>query len=297
MGWKIYNFNPFTGSDNMKILVTGSAGFIGNYVINELLKYDLDIIATDININKARERNWFDQVKFLSCDLNSRTDFFNYFEQPDAVIHLAWEGLPNYKEPFHIERNLPNNISFLSNIIKAGLKKLTVTGTCLEYGLVNGCLGEDLITNPQNPYSIAKDTIRKYLESLESNYEFDLKWVRLFYLYGKGQSEKSILSQLEKAIVNKEKEFNMSGGEQLRDYLPIEKVAEIIVKITLQNKVKGIINCCSGKPISIRKLVENYLDTNGLLIKLNFGHFPYNDYEPFAFWGDNRKLMKVLDEN
>ncbi|MBU2524831.1 NAD-dependent epimerase/dehydratase family protein [Patescibacteria group bacterium] len=280
----------------MKILVTGSTGFIGNYVINELLKYDLDIIATARNEDKAKKQNWFDKVKFLSCDLNSQINFFNYFDQPDAVIHLAWEGLPNYKELFHIERNLPNDIFFLSNLIKAGLKKLTVTGTCLEYGLVNGCLSEEIITNPQNPYGIAKDTLRKYLESLESYYKFDFKWVRLFYLYGKGQNEKSVLSQLAKAIANKENEFNMSGGEQLRDYLNVEKVAEIIIKITLQDKVKDKFNCCSGKPISIRKLVENYLDTNNLSIKLNLGYYPYNDYEPFAFWGDNRKLKGIMKQ-
>lgn len=281
----------------MKVLVTGSTGFIGNYVINELIKYDLEVITTDINIDKARKQNWFEKVKFLSCDLNSKIDFFDYFDQPDAVVHLAWEGLPNYKELFHMERNLPNNIFFLSNLIKSGLKKLTITGTCFEYGLVNGCLSEDTITNPQNPYSIAKDTLRKYIESLESYYKFDFKWVRLFYLYGKGQSEKSILSQIAIAVANKEKEFNMSSGEQLRDYLPVEKVAEIIVKIMLQDKVKGIFNCCSGTPISIRQLVENYLNANNLTIKLNFGYYPYNDYEPFAFWGDNKKLTKILEGN
>jgi len=278
----------------MKVLVTGSTGFIGGYVINELLKYDLDIIATGRNVDRAKKQNWFGKVRFLSYDLNAQIDFFNYFNQPDVVIHLAWEGLPNYKELFHIERNLPNNIAFFSNLIKSGLKKLTVTGTCLEYGLVNGCLNEDIVTNPQTPYSIAKDTLRKYLESFGSEYKFNFKWVRLFYLYGKGQNEKSILSQLEKAIANNEKEFNMSGGEQLRDYLPVEKVAEVIVKIALQDEINGIINCCSGEPLSIRKLVENYINSNNLSIKLNLGFYPYNDYEPFAFWGNNKKLQGIL---
>ncbi len=280
----------------MKVLVTGATGFIGNYLIDDLLKYDLDIIATARNIDKAKKSNWYGKVKFLTCDLNTKIDFFNYFERPDAVIHLAWEGLPNYKENFHIEKNLPNNISFLGNLINSGLKKLTVMGTCLEYGFVNGCLSEEIITNPQTPYGIAKDTLRKYLESLVNNYQFDFKWVRFFYLYGKGQGKKSILSQLIKAIENKEKIFNMSGGEQLRDYLPIEKAAGYLTKIFLQTKETGVINCCSGKPISIRKLVEDYLKQNDSEIKLNLGALSYPDYEPMAFWGDNTKLKKILEE-
>ena len=90
-----------------------------------------------------------------------------------------------------------------------------------------------------------------------------------------------------------EKKFNMSGGKQLRDYLHVEKVAKFIVKISLQNKINGIINCCSGKPISIRDLVEGYLEENNKNIELNLGHFPYPDYEPMAFWGDNKKLNKI----
>jgi len=116
-------------------------------------------------------------------------------------------------------------------------------------------------------------------------------------MYGKGQSPNSILSQLDRALENRETTFKMSGGEQLRDYLPVEKVAEYIVKIAMQNKVRGIINCSSSKPISIRKLVENYLEKKQKSIHLNLGYYPYPDYEPMAFWGDNKKLKMALGDS
>jgi len=114
-------------------------------------------------------------------------------------------------------------------------------------------------------------------------------------MYGKGQSPKSILPQLDKALDKNEQIFNMSGGEQLRDYLPIDKVAEYIIKISLQDKFTGIINCCSGKPISIRNLVENHLKKRNKSIKLNLGHYPYPNYVPMAFWGDNTKLKSIIN--
>ncbi len=87
----------------------------------------------------------------------------------------------------------------------------------------------------------------------------------------------------------------MSGGAQERDYLPIEKVAEYIVKIALQNSITGIINCSSGEPITVKKLVLNYLKQKQQSIQLNLGHYPYTDYEPMRFWGDNKKLKSIIN--
>jgi len=285
-------------SDDMKILVTGATGFIGNYVVEELLKYEHKIITTSIEYKNQIQFSWIEKVDYIQADLNrDKENWFDFFNEPDQIIHLAWEGLPNYNELFHIERNLPRNCCFLNKIIEKGLKKVVVIGTCFEYGMQSGALQEDMKTMPENPYAIAKDTFRKFLEQLQKKNDFDFKWIRLFYMHGKGQSPNSILSQLDRALENRETTFKMSGGEQLRDYLPVEKVAEYIVKIAMQNKVRGIINCSSGKPISIRKFVENYLEKKQKSIHLNLGYYPYPDYEPMAFWGDNKKLKMALGDS
>lgn len=281
----------------MKVLVTGATGFIGNYVVDELLKYKFDVIASGIEPKKEIHPKWLNKIVYIKADLNEKKkNWFLLFNKPDVLIHLSWQGLPNYKDLFHIERNLPNNYFFLKNMIENGLKKVVVIGTCFEYGMQSGSLKEDLETKPDNPYGLAKDTLRKFLEQLQKKIDFDFKWIRLFYIYGKGQSSNSILSQLDRALEKGEPKFNMSGGEQLRDYLPVEQVAEYIIKISMQDKISGIINCCSGKPISIRKLVENYLADRNKKIELNLGYYPYPDYEPMAFWGDTTKLKNILNK-
>ena len=88
-------------------------------------------------------------------------------------------------------------------------------------------------------------------------------------MYGKGQNPNSLISQLDRALVNGEQVFNMSGGEQVRDYLPVEKVAENIVKIALQTQIDGVINNCSGEPVTVREFVANYLKSNNKSITLN----------------------------
>ena len=283
----------------MKVLVTGATGFVGNYVIEELLKHNVEIIATSSNYEKAKQQTWFENVKYIPFDFSqfdSLTNYFLFFNQPDILIHLAWEGLPNYKSSFHIEINLPRHKALLENLIQYGLKNISVTGTCLEYGMQEGCLSEEMPAFPSNPYSIAKDELRKYIEQLRQQFKFSFKWIRLFYMYGKGQNENSLLSQLDKALQNGDTVFNMSGGEQTRDYLPVKRVAENIVELALQDNIEGIINCGRGTPITVKQFVEQYLKTIHKTIKLNLGFYQYTDYEPMHFWGSIEKLNKALAE-
>jgi nucleoside-diphosphate-sugar epimerase len=271
----------------MKVAVTGGTGFIGNYVVNELLRNGAKVIVTGTGRDKAAVHDWFDKVEFLQLDLNNGQpgEALQKIAACDKLIHLAWSGLPNYKGLFHFEENLFPQYLFLKKLVTLGLKDITVTGTCFEYGMREGALEVAMPADPQNPYALAKDTLRKFLQQLQQTTSFRLKWLRLFYMYGKGQSEKSILSQLDKALIDGDEIFNMSGGEQLRDYLPVERVAAEIAATALADDKNGIYNVCSGVPISIKTLVQEHLAEKERSIKLNFGYYPYPDYEPMAFWG------------
>ena len=85
----------------------------------------------------------------------------------------------------------------------------------------------------------------------------------------------------------------MSGGEQLRDYLPVAEVARHLVSLRLMDRAAGIVNVCSGTPISVRSLVGGWIEENGWSIRLNLGRYPYPDHEPMAFWGDATKLKQL----
>jgi dTDP-6-deoxy-L-talose 4-dehydrogenase (NAD+) len=281
-----------------KVLVTGCTGFIGNHVIRQLLQEGCQVVATSAHAEKARAFAWFPQVAYIPFRLEDAAGIGNYYEhfnRPDLLIHLAWEGLPNYKSLFHFEDNLPRHYHFLKRLVTEGLTDITVTGTCFEYGMQEGCLREDMPALPDNPYALAKDTLRKFMAELQKHQPFVFKWMRLFYLYGPGQNPKSLLAQLEKALANGDADFKMSGGEQVRDYLPVEQVASNIVKTALQQNITGIINCCSGTPITVKQLVMQYLEERGKSIPLTLGYYPYPDYEPMKFWGDHTKLEKILN--
>jgi len=274
----------------MRVIVTGGTGFIGNYVINTLLQKNIEVTVTGTNLKKAKKKKWFTKVEFITLDLHLPQSeiVLKKIASHDKLIHLVWRKLPNYKGLFHFEENLMPQYFFIKKLVELGLKDITITGTCFEYGLHDGCLSSDMPSDPKNPYALAKDTLRKFLQLLQNENVFRLKWIRLFYMFGEGQSEKSILRQLDLALEKGDMVFNMSGGEQLRDYLPVEEVSQRIVDTCLHETFDGIINCCSGNPISIRKFVENHLKKKEKNISLNFGYYPYTDFEPMAFWGQNK---------
>ena len=82
----------------------------------------------------------------------------------------------------------------------------------------------------------------------------------------------------------------------MRDYLHISEVVSNISNIIVQNNINGIINCCKGKPISIRNLVEYYLKEKNYKMQLNLGYYPYPSYEPMSFWGNNSKLNLIKEQ-
>jgi len=272
-----------------KVAVTGASGFVGRYVLAALANTDVAIVA-HARTPRA-ERPGPASLCWSHFDLAAAPeDCFERLDRPDIVIHLAWDGLPNFTAPRHFENELPAQSHFLRGLIESGLRRLVVVGTCLEYGMQSGCLSEDMTALPASPYGLAKDALRRELHFTSTLMPFDLRWLRLFYLCGRGQAPTSLYAQFHDAIARGEKKFAMSPGDQVRDFLEVEEAAGAIVDVALAPKAPRILNICSGQPTTVRSLVERWRAQAAADIELKLGVHSYPAYEPFAFWGDNSRL-------
>jgi nucleoside-diphosphate-sugar epimerase len=273
----------------MKIAVTGAGGFVGRHVLHALRSPGADVVAV------VRPGSTLDMdahnVELLPLDLAGvDADAFTRIGRPDSLIHLAWGGLPHYQSRHHVESELPLQRAFLESCVRSGLKHLVVTGTCFEYGLQSGELHESLPARPNTVYGKAKDELRCSLQRLQAQFNFGLSWLRIFYLYGPGQAVTSLYSQLRAAIANGDASFAMSPGDQIRDFMPVETAGQHIAQAARRGMDEGITNLCSGRPARVVDVVHEWLRQWNAAIELKTGIFPYPEYEPFAFWGNRRKL-------
>jgi dTDP-6-deoxy-L-talose 4-dehydrogenase (NAD+) len=87
----------------------------------------------------------------------------------------------------------------------------------------------------------------------------------------------------------------MSTGEQIRDYLPVDEVAARLAYLARRGRNDGIVNICSGQPISVRAQVERWISDMGADIRPELGLYPLPDYEPLAFWGNPARWQALVD--
>ncbi|MEP7195889.1 MAG: NAD-dependent epimerase/dehydratase family protein [Saprospiraceae bacterium] len=267
----------------MKILVTGASGFIGQYVVKELIERNINCLAVSRKSLAFNSEHVVPVIQDIDKPITLENQIL--FKQCDRIIHLAWSDLPRYKELHHIEHNLIVQYNFLNNIIELGIKNVSVTGTCLEYGLKEGCITDVDFPDPQISYAIAKDSLRRLLNQKANEIPFDLKWIRVFYVYGEGQASNTLYGQLCAAIERGDHSFNMSPGDQTRDYMHVMDVAKYIVDVSLSENNIGVFNCCSSNPTSVKDFVVNLMKEKNIKMNLNLGYYPYSEYEPKSFWG------------
>ena len=276
----------------MKVVLTGGTGFIGQHVRKLLAKSEHDVLLLVRKQVKIAELGA--NEKFVIADISEdHEDWFDYLGQPDVLLHLAWGGLPNYLDNYHVEVELPIQSKFLSKVVASGLPKLVVTGTCYEYGLTSGALVESQETNPNTPYGVAKDRLRKSLSDLMSEFKFELTWARIFYPYGDGQSEVSIYSQLRASMLNGDQHFKMGSGKQVLDFISVEKVASTLVSLSTRCAGVGVVNIGSGEPQSVLDFVKSQIRALGAQIEPLVGALPDRNFESQAFWADSSKLSSL----
>lgn len=275
-----------------RVAVTGASGFIGRHVVHALAARGAEVTALVRDPGRVPDL----PARAATIDvLEERPTTLAQLGHPDALVHLAWAGLPNYRAPHHLEQ-WPRHAAFLDACLDAGLERLLVTGTCLEYGLQSGALAESLPAQPETAYAEGKHALHRHLAARRARETFSLGWLRIFYLFGPGQASGSLYPLLRAAAARGDRRFDMSEGDQVRDFLPVERAAAHIATLALGDTEPGTVNLCSGVPMTVAAAARAWLAEIGSDMALNLGALPYPDHEAFAFWGDDRHLRELLEQ-
>ena len=274
----------------MKILVTGANGFMGHGIIKWLSDSGNEIIASDFTDFTYDYKN----VKSKSGNLFDIDNPYEYFENPDIVLHLAWRDGFKHGSENHI-LDLPKHYEFLKKMVNSKVSKLVVLGSMHEVGFHEGSINEDTACNPLSLYGLAKNALREMTQLLVKNTETKLQWVRGFYIVDNTVKGCSIFSKLMQAAADGKKVFPFTSGINQFDFLDFDDFCKQVSAITLNDTQFGIINACSGKPETLASRVERFIKENNLDISLEYGAFPDRPYDSLAIWGNNEKIKKIME--
>ncbi len=277
----------------MKILVTGANGYIGRHVVAGLLKVGIEVIACDINTSDVDSR-----AEHMNLDLFNLPEgnIYKQLGAPDVCLHMAWRNGFIHNAQTQIG-DLSAHYNFMTAMIDGGLKQLAVMGTMHEVGYWEGSIDEKTPCNPISMYGIAKDTLRRAMFLYTEQRDCILQWLRCYYIFGDDKKNNSIFCKLLTSAEEGKKTFPFTTGKNKYDFIKIDDLARLIVTSVTQNQINGIINCCTGKPVSLAEQVELFIQEHNLDIILEYGAFPDRPYDSPCIYGDVSKINQILKIN
>lgn len=270
----------------MKIFVTGGTGFIGKHLVRKLQERGHSLLLLS---QQPPER--INTVKGDLSEIDKWKAEVKKFK-PEACVHLAWESLPSYDAKTSA-RNLKYGLDLFDFLAAIACKTILSTGSCWEYGKQSGKLNEDTPLRPFNAFSAAKNALHWLGEEIAKENNMKFIWTRLFYVYGSGQRETSLIPYLINcAKTGKTPEIKNPSAKN--DFVYIENVAEALSMLVENCKKSGVYNIGSGYLTSVQEITEMIYNNFGSQERYKSAVLQPTDVLSTDFYADISRIKKEI---
>ncbi len=271
----------------MAILLTGASGFVGAFVQRQISCIPFDDVAHPVDLRDAgRVRLVIDQVK------------------PDAVIHLAAQSFvpasfENPRETYEI--NFLGTLNLLVALKESGFRgRMLFVGSGDAYGLVPEArqpLTEDLPLRPRSPYAVSKVAAEALCYQWSQTEGFGMVMTRSFNHIGPGQSERFVVSDFAKQVIEIKKGrrgpvLSVGDIDVTRDFTDVRDAASAYALLLERGGNGEIYNVCSGVERSVRSILVRLLELANVDARIEQDPARLRIGEQRRFRGSHDKLRR-----
>lgn len=286
-----------------KILITGSAGFMGSHLMDYLLLQGHDVYGID-NLSIGLESNVSDIAKGRNryIDLRDAKDVKEFVDEikPEIVYHLAaWahEGLSQFMPILITENNYNAFLNLVVPCINNKVKRLVVCSSMSVYGAQTPPFNEDMPTAPEDVYAVAKDSMETTTKILADVHGFEYVIIRPHNVYGPRQSLHDPYRNVAGIFINRllkgQAPIVYGDGKQTRAFTYIDDVTPYLAASGFEAKAIGqIINIGPTEEYTVNHLAQSVL--GAFASQLTPLHLPDRPREVKHAFCTNDRAVEIL---
>jgi nucleoside-diphosphate-sugar epimerase len=284
---------------DMHVVVTGATGFIGSHLVERLVAEGVEVtLAVEPGVSKANIASILDKVRVYEVDLRDGQMVWQLVRecQPSRIYHLAAVGVtePDVDPRLAVQVNVIGTLNLLEALRETECDCFVNTGTCYEYGHNNPPMREDQMVDPINAYAASKSAAWLFCRMYHRTHGYPIVTVRPFTVYGPRQGPRALIPQTILSALRGE-DFEMTGGEQTRDFTYVADIVEGYLRASLSGKAIGqTINLGTGEERPIKDVVLKALELMGNPVKPLIGALPYRPGEIWRLYADSSKARELL---
>ncbi len=255
--------------NKFKILVTGSAGFMGSHLAEQLENDGHDVYGVD-DLSGGFMRNVTNKKKFTKLDLRERKKTANYINKlkPEMIFHLAadaTEGRSQFTPFSAIDNNIVSYMNLLVPAIKNGLKKMILTSSMSVYGAQQVPFKEEQFAIPEDVYGSAKASMETCTRVLSDVFGFKYVIIRPHNVFGERQNladpYRNVIGIFINRLLHKKNFYIYGDGKQKRAYSYIDDVIPPMIKSAFNKKCEGkTMNVGGEEAVTLNQLAKIVLE-------------------------------------
>lgn len=280
----------------MRVLLTGAAGFIGSHLARHLVAggHEVTAIVKPGCTTLWRLADVAPSMTFVEADLANLAGVLDELREhrPEVCIHLAWRGWSGKPAADANLSSLGVSLELLRKMPELSCGRFVAAGTCFEYELGGGVLGEQTPLRPHDLYGACKKSLFEVGQEFSRLTGVSVATARIFYSYGPYEDPRRLVPSIALSVLGGQP-ARATRGEQVRDYLHAADVASAIWAVA-QSDITGAVNIASGQPVTIARVATAVGEMLGRPELIQLGALDYRPGEPMHIVGDADRLQREL---